>query len=146
MANTCSGVIAATSRCWVNQLICYQYIRTMITAAAPIPPASLKSKQLRRYPQHLPREVGDDPRGQQLQQDKGHYPGEHVLERHLRWADAAQVRAYARFFRDHLRGCEESFVNNTCVQAGIRRAEPVHSMAGEELRGLLNADGARLED
>lgn len=56
------------------------------------------------------------------------------------------MREYARFFGDHLCGCEESFVNNTCVQAGIRRAESVHSMAGEELRGLLNADGGRLED
>lgn len=32
-----------------------------------------------------------------------------------------QVREYARFFRDHLAGCERSFVNDTGVQVGIRQ-------------------------
>jgi hypothetical protein len=32
-----------------------------------------------------------------------------------------QVREYARFFRDHLVGCEESFVNDTGVQVGVRQ-------------------------
>jgi glycine/D-amino acid oxidase-like deaminating enzyme len=32
-----------------------------------------------------------------------------------------QVREYARFFRDHLAGCEESFVNDTGVQVGVRQ-------------------------
>ena len=32
-----------------------------------------------------------------------------------------QVREYARFFRDHLAGCEASFVNDTGVQVGVRQ-------------------------
>jgi hypothetical protein len=32
-----------------------------------------------------------------------------------------QVREYARFFRDHLAGCEKSFVNDTGVQVGVRQ-------------------------
>ncbi len=32
-----------------------------------------------------------------------------------------QMREYARFFRDHLAGCEKSFVNDTGVQAGVRQ-------------------------
>ena len=32
-----------------------------------------------------------------------------------------QVREYARFFRDHLKGCEEAFVNDTGVQVGVRQ-------------------------
>ena len=32
-----------------------------------------------------------------------------------------QVREYARFFRDHLAGCEKSWVNDTGVQVGVRQ-------------------------
>jgi glycine/D-amino acid oxidase-like deaminating enzyme len=32
-----------------------------------------------------------------------------------------QVREYARFFRDRLEGCEDSFVNDTGVQVGVRQ-------------------------
>jgi len=32
-----------------------------------------------------------------------------------------QVREYARFFRDHLAGCEQSWVNDTGVQVGVRQ-------------------------
>jgi hypothetical protein len=32
-----------------------------------------------------------------------------------------QVREYARFFRNHLPGCENSFVNDTGVQVGVRQ-------------------------
>ncbi len=32
-----------------------------------------------------------------------------------------QVREYARFFKDHLAGCENSFVNDTGVQVGVRQ-------------------------
>ncbi len=32
-----------------------------------------------------------------------------------------QMREYARFFRDHLAGCEKSFVNDTGVQVGVRQ-------------------------
>ncbi len=37
----------------------------------------------------------------------------------------AQVREYARFFRDHIAGCEESFVNDTGVQVGIRQTRQI---------------------
>lgn len=36
-----------------------------------------------------------------------------------------QVRAYARFFRDNLAGCEHAFVNDTGVQVGIRQSRQV---------------------
>jgi hypothetical protein len=32
-----------------------------------------------------------------------------------------QAREYARFFRDHLAGCENSFVNDTGTQVGVRQ-------------------------
>jgi glycine/D-amino acid oxidase-like deaminating enzyme len=32
-----------------------------------------------------------------------------------------QAREYARFFRDHLEGCEAAFVNDTGVQVGVRQ-------------------------
>ena len=32
-----------------------------------------------------------------------------------------QVREYARFFKDRLVGCENSFVNDTGVQVGVRQ-------------------------
>jgi glycine/D-amino acid oxidase-like deaminating enzyme len=37
----------------------------------------------------------------------------------------AQVREYARFFKDHLAGCEQSFVNDTGVQVGIRQTRQI---------------------
>jgi len=36
-----------------------------------------------------------------------------------------QVREYARFFRDHLVGCENSFVNDTGVQVGVRQTRQI---------------------
>jgi glycine/D-amino acid oxidase-like deaminating enzyme len=36
-----------------------------------------------------------------------------------------QVREYARFFKDHLAGCEESYVNDTGVQVGVRQTRQV---------------------
>jgi hypothetical protein len=36
-----------------------------------------------------------------------------------------QVREYARFFREYLKGCEESFVNDTGVQVGVRQTRQV---------------------
>src|SRR5690606_27290528 len=49
----------------------------------------------------------------------------------------AQVREYARFFRDHLKGCEDSFVNDTGVQVGVRQSRQV-----EGVRRLTNDDVA----
>lgn len=55
-----------------------------------------------------------------------------------------QVREYARFFRDHLVGCENSFVNDTGVQVGVRQTR---QQKGVSL--LRNADilsGAKFTD
>jgi hypothetical protein len=46
-----------------------------------------------------------------------------------------QVREYARFFRDHLAGCETSWVNDTGVQVGIRQSRQALGV-----KTLLNAD------
>jgi hypothetical protein len=46
-----------------------------------------------------------------------------------------QVREYARFFRDRLEGCENSFVNDTGVQIGVRQTRQV---VGREI--LINDD------
>lgn len=46
-----------------------------------------------------------------------------------------QMREYARFFRDHLEGCEASYVNDTGVQVGVRQTR---QMAGVDR--LMNAD------
>jgi len=48
-----------------------------------------------------------------------------------------QVRDYARFLKDHVPGCEASFVNDTGVQAGIRQSR---SIVGVER--LANGDVA----
>lgn len=56
-----------------------------------------------------------------------------------------QVREYARFFRDHLRGCESSFVVDTGVQVGVRQtrqARGVQTLANADiLAGRKFADG-----
>jgi len=46
-----------------------------------------------------------------------------------------QVREYARFFRDHLAGCERSFVNDTGVQVGVRQSRQIVGV-----RALANDD------
>jgi FAD dependent oxidoreductase len=48
-----------------------------------------------------------------------------------------QVAEYARFFRDHLVGCERSFVNDTGVQVGVRQSRQI-----EGTRILANRDVA----
>jgi hypothetical protein len=56
----------------------------------------------------------------------------------------SQMREYARFFRDHLEGCEQSFVNDTGVQVGVRQTRQVRGKAT-----LTNADvlgGAKFRD
>jgi hypothetical protein len=55
-----------------------------------------------------------------------------------------QVHEYARFFRDHLAGCEGSFVNDTGVQVGVRQTRQARGTAL-----LRNADilsGAKFLD
>lgn len=46
-----------------------------------------------------------------------------------------QVREYARFFREQLAGCEDSFVNDTGVQVGVRQTRQ-----GAGRATLLNSD------
>ena len=40
-----------------------------------------------------------------------------------------QVREYARFLRDHIPGCEASFVNDTGVQIGVRQTRSIVGVA-----------------
>jgi FAD dependent oxidoreductase len=49
-----------------------------------------------------------------------------------------QVREYARFFRDHLAGCESSWVNDAGVQVGVRQTRQ-----GRGVTLLGNADVVR---
>jgi hypothetical protein len=56
-----------------------------------------------------------------------------------------QVREYARFFRDHIEGCESSWVNDTGVQVGVRQTRQARGVAllanDDILRGAKFADG-----
>jgi hypothetical protein len=56
-----------------------------------------------------------------------------------------QMREYARFFRDNLEGCENSFVNDTGVQVGVRQtrqAKGVKMLRNTDVtRGAKFADG-----
>ena len=55
-----------------------------------------------------------------------------------------QVREYARFFRDRLVGCENSFVNDTGVQVGVRQTRQIRGVGS-----LTNGDvvsGAKRKD
>jgi glycine/D-amino acid oxidase-like deaminating enzyme len=56
-----------------------------------------------------------------------------------------QVREYARFFRDHMPGCEESFVNDTGVQVGVRQSRQIvgtRTLRNEDVtRGTKFKDG-----
>ena len=45
-----------------------------------------------------------------------------------------QVREYARFFKDRLVGCENSFVNDTGVQVGVRQSRQISR------RGVVSAN------
>jgi hypothetical protein len=47
-----------------------------------------------------------------------------------------QVREYARFFRDRLEGCENSYVNDTGVQVGVRQTRQVvgcHTLINDDV-------------
>jgi hypothetical protein len=56
-----------------------------------------------------------------------------------------QMREYARFFREHLAGCETSFVNDTGVQVGVRQTRQglgVALLSNEDVvRGRKARDG-----
>ncbi|MGH7118965.1 MAG: FAD-dependent oxidoreductase, partial [Acetobacteraceae bacterium] len=51
------------------------------------------------------------------------------------WRGRAQAREYARFFRQYLAGCEDSWVNDTGVQVGVRQTRQI---VGKE--ALRNTD------
>lgn len=53
------------------------------------------------------------------------YPGDPDDLTEAELVGRRQVREYARFLRDHIPGCEESFVNDTGVQAGIRQSRSI---------------------
>ena len=61
----------------------------------------------------------------------------------LKWRDFTdaefegrrQMREYARFFQEHLVGCERSFVNDTGVQVGVRQTRQMSGVSK-----LLNTD------
>jgi hypothetical protein len=55
-----------------------------------------------------------------------------------------QVREYARFFRDHMPGCEESFVNDTGVQVGVRQTRQI--LGRKTLRNEDVTSGAKFRD
>ena len=56
-----------------------------------------------------------------------------------------QVREYARFLKDHIAGCEQSFVNDTGVQVGVRQTRQLRgrtTLRNEDVtRGAKFADG-----
>lgn len=57
----------------------------------------------------------------------------------------AQVRHYARFFREHLAGCERSYVNDTGTQVGVRQSRQVrgrYTLGNDDVtRGAKFASG-----
>jgi glycine/D-amino acid oxidase-like deaminating enzyme len=56
-----------------------------------------------------------------------------------------QMREYARFFRDHLAGCESSYVVDTGVQVGVRQtrqAKGVATLANADILAGRKFDGA----
>jgi hypothetical protein len=56
-----------------------------------------------------------------------------------------QVREYARFFREHLEGCERSWVNDTGVQVGVRQTRQGRGTVvlsnQDVIKGAKSADG-----
>ena len=50
-----------------------------------------------------------------------------------------QVREYARFIRDHLAGCEDSWVNDTGVQVGIRQTRQAVGLCTLRSAHILSA-------
>lgn len=57
----------------------------------------------------------------------------------------AQVREYARFFRDHLTGCDAAYINDTGVQVGVRQSRQIQGVAklsnADVVAGTKSADG-----
>ncbi|MEO5691924.1 MAG: FAD-dependent oxidoreductase [Usitatibacter sp.] len=49
-----------------------------------------------------------------------------------------QAREYMRFFKEHLKGCEDAFLNDTGVQVGIRQSRQVSGMATLSNEDVVN--------
>ena len=56
-----------------------------------------------------------------------------------------QMREYARFFRDHLAGCANAFVNDTAVQVGVRQTRQIDGVDklsnADVVSGMKTLDG-----
>lgn len=63
------------------------------------------------------------------------YAGDTIDLTEAEFAGRLQVREYARFLRDHIPGCEEAYVVDTGVQAGIRQSRSIRGRTR-----LTNAD------
>jgi glycine/D-amino acid oxidase-like deaminating enzyme len=53
-----------------------------------------------------------------------------------------QVLEYARFFKDHLSGCQDSYINDTAVQVGVRQTRQVlgrHVLTNSEVVGAVKS-------
>ena len=55
-----------------------------------------------------------------------------------------QVREYARFLRDNIAGCEESFVNDTGVQVGVRQTRQIRGVSTLRNDDILG--GSKFQD
>lgn len=55
-----------------------------------------------------------------------------------------QAREYARFFREHLAGCEASWINDTAVQVGVRQTRQARGV--KTLRNSDILSGAKFAD
>jgi len=107
---------------WGPDTICTPEVRQMIQDADASGRYTLPRSKVWLFPTPRPGEllcnatrvVGRD--GRELRADRT----EDLTEAEI--AGRKQVREYARFFRDHIPGCETSFVNDTGVQAGIRQS------------------------
>jgi len=56
------------------------------------------------------------------------YPGSPEDLTEAEFVGRRQAREYARFLREHIPGCEQSFLNDTGVQAGIRQSRSICGM------------------
>jgi hypothetical protein len=55
----------------------------------------------------------------------------------------SQVREYARFFREYIVGCEESFVNDTGVQVGVRQSRQIAGVVTLSNEDVVTATKSR---
>lgn len=110
---------------WGSDTICSAEVTQALTAANASGGYDLPRAKIWVFPTPRPHEllvnatrlVGRD--GREL------YPGDPCDLTEAELVGRHQVREYARFLRDHVPGCEASFVNDTGVQAGIRQSRSI---------------------